>query len=106
MQKLKQIPDMHPQLVNWVQDLQKKRRQRMVIKGESSSELGVSAGVSQGSVLHSTLFLININDLLLKVDNSISLYSDNILLFQPVDRIEDPVQFQNNINAVHKWSVD
>ena len=31
MQKLKLIPDMHPQPVNWVQDFLKNRRQRVVI---------------------------------------------------------------------------
>ena len=54
MQKLKQVPDMHPQLVNWVQDFQTNRRQRVVMKGESS-ELEVSSRVSRGSVLGPTL---------------------------------------------------
>ena len=74
----------------------------MVIKGESSSELEVSSGVPQGSVLGPTLFLIYINDLPLRV----SLCADDTLLYQPVDTIDDAVQFQKNIDAIHKWSVD
>ena len=47
MHKLKLIPDMHPQLVNLVQDFLTNRRQRVVIKEKSSSELKVSSGVPQ-----------------------------------------------------------
>ena len=42
-QKLKQVPDMHPQLVNWVQDFLMNRRQRVAMKGESSSEQELSS---------------------------------------------------------------
>ena len=74
----------------------------MVIKGESSAELEVSSGVPQGSVLGPTLFLIYINDLPLRVDCSVSIYTDDTLLHRPVDTIDDVVQFQNNIDAV-RW---
>ena len=97
---------MHLQLVNWAQDFLTNRRQRVVIKAESSSELEVSSGVPQGSVLGSKLFLIYINDLTLRVDCSVTLYADNTVLYQLVDTIEDAVQFQNNIDAVHKLSID
>ena len=53
-----------------------------------------------------TLFLIHINDLPLRVDCSVSLYADDTLLHQPADKIDNAVQFQNNIDAVHIWSVD
>ena len=53
-----------------------------------------------------TLFLIYINDLPLRVDCSVSLYADDTLLYQPVDTIDNAVKFQNNIDAVHIWSVD
>ena len=69
---------------------------------ESSSELEVSSGVPQGSVLGPTLFLIHINDLSLRVDCSVNLYADYTLLYQPVDTIDEAVQFQSNIDAVHK----
>ena len=72
-QKLKLRPDMHPQLENWVQDFLMNRRQRVVIIEESSSELGVSLEVPQGSVPGPTLFLIYIIDLTLRVHCSLSL---------------------------------
>ena len=62
--------------------------------------------IPQGSVLGPTLFLIYINVLPLRVNCSGSLYADDKLLYQPVYTIEDDVRFQNNFDAVHKWSVD
>ena len=40
------------------------------------------------------------------VDCSVSLYADATLLYEHVDMIEVAVKFQNDINAVHKGSVD
>ena len=42
----------------------------------------------------------------LRLDCSVSIYADNTLLYLPVDMTDDAVQFQNNIDAVHKLSVD
>ena len=42
------------------------------------------------------------DDLPLRVDCSVSLYADDTLLYQSVDMIDNAVQFQNNIDAIHK----
>ena len=55
-------------------------------------------------VLCSTPLLIDEN-LQLRIDCSVSFYADDMLLQQLVATTEDAVEFQNNINAVHKWSV-
>ena len=91
------IPGMHPQLVNWIQDFLTNRKQRVVIEGESPSELEVSSGVPKDSVLGLTLFLM--------VDCSVGHYAEDSLLYQPVDTIKDAVQFQNSINVVHQLLV-
>ena len=105
MLKIKQIPDIDLQLVDWIQDFLTNRKQRVVLQGEQSSELKVTSGVPQGSVLGPTLFLIYINDLPSVINCDISLYADDTLLYQRVNNNDDAKVFQSNINAIHNWSV-
>jgi len=53
---LKLIPEIHPQLINWIQDFLTHRKLKVVIERTFSSELEVTLGVPQGSVLGPTLF--------------------------------------------------
>ena len=106
MQKVRQIPDLNPQLINWIQNFLTNRRQRVVIRGQVSSERIVSSGVPQGSVLGPTLFLIYINDLPATVDCNVSLYADDTLLYQQVTSQAEAAVFQTNIDAIHKWSTE
>ena len=62
------------------------------------------SGVSQGSVLGPTLFLLYINDLPGTVTCNTSLYADDALLYQEVNTKQDQLDFQANIDAVYEWS--
>ena len=54
-----------------------KRRLRVVMKGKSSREYPVNAGVLQGSILGLTLFLLYSNDLPDDVICNIAIYADD-----------------------------
>ena len=56
------------------------RRLRVVLDGKSSQEYLVNAGVSQGSILGATLFLLYINDVPDGAICDIAIYADDTTL--------------------------
>ena len=73
------------------------------MRGALYTELPVSSGVPQGSVLGPTLFLIYINDLPQAVSCNVSLYADDTLLYSEINSNQEKQLFQMNINALHDW---
>ena len=61
----------------------------MFLDGESSQEYPVNAGVSQGSILGPTLFLLYINDLPDDVICDIAIYTDDTTLYSNCDQAPD-----------------
>ena len=90
-------------LVNYLQG----RSQRVVIGGAMSSLVGVQSGVPQGSILGPLLFVIFINDMIHVVthDTNIALYADDTKIWRKISCWEDHEILQNDINALHAWSV-
>ena len=64
----------------------------MVLDGKSSQECPVTAGVPQGFILGSTLFLLYINDLPDDVICDIPIYADDTTLYSKFDQAPDPWQ--------------
>ena len=58
------------------------RQQRIVLNGQTSSWLNVTAGVPQGSVLGHLLFLIYINGLPDEITSSRKIFADDTSLFE------------------------
>ena len=65
------------------------RQLRIVLDGKSSQEYPVNAGVSQGSILGSTLFLLYINELPDNVICNITIYADDTTLYSKFDQTSD-----------------
>ena len=57
----------------------------MILDGKSSQEHPVNAGVPQGSILGSTLFLLYINDLPDNAICNIAIYADDTTFFSKCD---------------------
>ena len=61
----------------------------MVLDGKSSQKYPVNAGVPQGSILSTTLFLLNINDLPDDVICNIAIYADDTTLYSKCDQTSE-----------------
>ena len=94
-----------------------KRWLRVVLDGKSSQEYPVNAGVSQGSILDPTLFLLYINDLPDDAIRNIAIYADDTTLYSKCDQASDLWQqlelaseFESDLRDTldwgRKWLVD
>ena len=77
-------------------DFLKSRKQRVALNGQHSSWRDVLAGVPQGSILGSLLFLIYINDLSDGLQCNPKLFADDTSLFAAVHNIKKATNDLNN----------
>ena len=89
----------------------------MVLNEKTSQEYLVNAGVSQGSILVPTLFLLYINDLPDDVICNIAIYADDTALYSKCDQASDLWQqlelaselesdLRDTVDWGRKWLVD
>ena len=77
-------------LLSWFADYLNERRQRVVLKGVSSSFLNVTSGVPQASVLGPLLFLIYANDLPNAASHSIvPMFADDSKCYRQISHPRD-----------------
>ena len=72
-------------ILSWIEHYLTDRKQKVVVKGFSSSFKSINAGVPQGSVLGPFLFLLYINDISNGLANSIRLFADDTTLYATVE---------------------
>ena len=82
-----------------------KRKQRVVLNGQSSSWTNVKAGVPQGSILGPLLFLIYINDLADGLSSNTKLFADDTSLFSVIhDSVITTLELNSDLSRIKQWT--
>ena len=91
-------------LLNLLSNFLSNRKERVVLNGQTSSWTDVNAGVSQGSILGSFLFLIFINDLADGVSSNVKLFADDTSLFSVVHNANTTAkELYNDLVKISRW---
>ena len=93
-------------MLKWFSDYLSNRFQRVVINGQCSDWVKVTAGVPQGSVLGPLLFLVFINDITSVVNQcDIRLFADDFCLFIKTSIPEIATNYiNNNFANIENWA--
>ena len=91
-------------LLSWLGDFLTNRKQQVVIAGQQSLSDDVTSGVPQSSVLGPLLFLCFINDLPERIKCKVKLYADDVLLYTPINNIDDCHRLQNDLTTLEQWA--
>ena len=92
-------------LLNLIRNYLSGRKQRVIIKGQTSDWGSIDAGVPQGSILGPLLFLIFINDIVDNLTCKVKLFADDTLLYVVADDHKLSADLLNfNLNQIRLWS--
>ena len=105
------------QVLGWITDFLKERKQRVRINDNYSDYRTVLSGVPQGSVLGPTLFLLYVSQIPSLLKNFTSLFADDTKLFSYLldmhenspsemadGNLHTTASLQNDINLITEWS--
>ena len=92
-------------LLKLLQNYLTDRQQRVVLNGQTSSWQNIYAGIPQGLVLGSLLFLIYINDLPDALTSMCKVFADDTSLFSKVnDKSNSNSQLNSDLVKISKWT--
>ena len=92
-------------LLNLLEDFLKERKQRVLLNGQVSTWKNINAGVPQGSILGSWLFLIYINDLTEGLKTNVKLFADHTSLFSVVhDTQASANDLNKDLEIINNWA--
>ena len=99
-------PKVNSYILKWITVYLTNRKQYVCVDGLLSDVLPVSSGVPQGSVLGPILFIIYIDGItkVALTAGNLSLFADDILLYHPIQNIEDFAFLQNDVTKLCSWT--
>ena len=89
--------------LSWIKAFLLGRAQCVALEGEKSSEIPVTSGVPQGSVLGPILFLLYINDLPDKITSQVRLFADDTAVNLTVTSKDDSQTPQQDLIKLEHW---
>ena len=88
----------------WISSFLANRTQSVVVNNAISSNVSVTSGVPQGTVLGPVLFLIFINDLPDDIKNSmVRLFADDCILYRSIHTSNDCIKLQGDLCKLEQW---
>jgi len=91
-------------LLKWLENWLRDRRQKVGIRGKYSKWRRVESGVPQGSVLGPLLFVVFINDIDSEIVSKISKFADDTKMGRGVDTEEEADVLRKDIEGLHRWA--
>jgi len=74
--------------------------------GQLSSEVRVTSGVPQGSVLGPPLFLAYVNDIWRNIESTIRLFADDCVIYRKIINNADMEKLQKDLDRLGEWVVE
>ena len=108
LNKLKDKFNINARLLKFFVNYFKNRRQRVTLENVFSDYLPVQSGVPQGSILGSLLFVLFINDISIGIspNTNIGLFADDTKIWRSMEKEEDCVILQKDIDYLNQWCKD
>ena len=94
------------QVLHWIKAFLSNRSQTVVLESEKSSQVTVTSGVPQGSVLGPILFLVFINDLPEHIKSKVRLFADDTAVYLAVSNLEHARILQEDLDRLAKRSLE
>ena len=92
-------------LLSWMKSYLTGRSQRVVIHGEHSESVEITAGVPQGSILGPLMFIFYVNDIINEVNINIRLYADDAITYISYEEPnEASEQLEENLTYLKSWA--
>ena len=98
--------DIRGHVLHWIKAFLANRSQTVVLEGEKSSQVLVTSGVPQGSVLGPILFLVFINDIPDHIRSKVRLFADNTAVYLVISNLEQAKLLQEDLDRLGEWSLN